>query len=165
MGNRVLEENNLLMSPPGEGASVLWRVFADQTTDCMQLGLNYGGGNGSTKEICVRLRPASDRHSFLPLGSLLQTMLHELTHNHISPHDATFYAMLAEMEKVAFLSTHLPPPPPPPHSSFPALIQGTPHIVHCVWEVILFMPSRSLLAGPTFSCLRLASHDLSWMQM
>ena len=77
----------------------------------MQLGLNYGGGNGSTKEICVRLRPASDRHSFLPLGSLLQTMLHELTHNHISPHDATFYAMLAEMEKVAFLSTHLSPPP------------------------------------------------------
>ena len=41
-------------------------------------GVNVGGGH----KICIRLRPANDPHSFLPLEDMLiGTMLHELSHN------------------------------------------------------------------------------------
>ncbi|GAA5839321.1 hypothetical protein JCM3766R1_004799 [Sporobolomyces carnicolor] len=51
------------------------------------LGININRG----KKICLRLRPAHDPHSFLPLEEeLIGTMLHELTHNHRGPHDDVF---------------------------------------------------------------------------
>ena len=66
----------------------------------MQLGLNVGGGGGSTQEIKLRLRHGSSQKSFLPYTSILGTMLHELCHNHIGPHDQTFYSLLEELRKV-----------------------------------------------------------------
>ncbi|KAK9824520.1 hypothetical protein WJX72_011052 [[Myrmecia] bisecta] len=60
------------------------------------LGLNVGGGGGSTQEIKLRLRRAGDG-DFYPYESVLGTMLHELTHNNISPHNASFYKLLDEL--------------------------------------------------------------------
>jgi hypothetical protein len=57
------------------------------------LGLNVNHG----VKICLRLRPASDVNSFLPVESIIGTMLHELTHNKFGPHDNKFYAYLDEM--------------------------------------------------------------------
>lgn len=56
------------------------------------LGLNVGGG----REIRLRLRYASDESRFLDEESVVGTMLHELTHNRRSPHDAQFYKILDE---------------------------------------------------------------------
>ncbi|GAA6025692.1 hypothetical protein JCM11491_005225 [Sporobolomyces phaffii] len=55
------------------------------------LGININRG----QKICIRLRPAHDPHSFLPLEEeLIGTMLHELTHNHRGPHDEVFNKFL-----------------------------------------------------------------------
>ncbi|BGP23914.1 hypothetical protein JCM10295v2_002815 [Rhodotorula toruloides] len=49
-------------------------------------------------KICIRLRPAHDPHSFLPLEDgqlcLIGTMLHELSHNVRGPHDDHFFKTL-----------------------------------------------------------------------
>lgn len=59
------------------------------------LGVNCGGG----AKICIRLRPAHDPNSFLPLEEMLiGTMLHELSHNTRGPHDAVFYKQLDELQ-------------------------------------------------------------------
>ncbi|GAA5823461.1 hypothetical protein JCM10212_007162 [Sporobolomyces blumeae] len=55
------------------------------------LGININRG----RKICIRLRPAHDPFSFLPLEEeLIGTMLHELTHNHRGPHDDVFFKFL-----------------------------------------------------------------------
>ncbi|GJN89671.1 hypothetical protein Rhopal_002658-T1 [Rhodotorula paludigena] len=59
------------------------------------LGININRGS----KICLRLRPANDPSSFLPLDeeqqfSLVGTMLHELTHNVRGPHDEIFFKQL-----------------------------------------------------------------------
>lgn len=61
------------------------------------LGLNVGGGGGSTSEICIRLRPASSKSAFLPYESILGTMLHEMAHNIHGNHAAPFYKLLDEL--------------------------------------------------------------------
>ncbi|KAI1799123.1 WLM-domain-containing protein [Daldinia bambusicola] len=53
------------------------------------LGLNVGGG----QRICLRLRYAGDRNQFLPIEEVVDTMLHELSHNVHGPHDAKFHAL------------------------------------------------------------------------
>ncbi|BGP47247.1 hypothetical protein JCM10450v2_003099 [Rhodotorula kratochvilovae] len=59
------------------------------------LGINVNAG----AKICIRLRPAHDPHSFLPLeDSLLGTMLHELTHNVRGPHDDLFFKQLDALQ-------------------------------------------------------------------
>ena len=67
----------------------------------VQQGLNIGGGGGDTHEIKLRLRPASNSNAFKPYHSLIHTMLHELTHNHISPHNKEFFRQLDELIKVS----------------------------------------------------------------
>ena len=67
----------------------------------VQQGLNIGGGGGATHEIKLRLRPASHSDAFIPYHSLIHTMLHELTHNHIGPHNKEFFRQLDEMVKVS----------------------------------------------------------------
>jgi len=62
-------------------------------SDPQLLGLNVNGG----QEICVRLRPASDKNSFIPFHQLLHTMLHELTHIVRGPHDSQFYSLLDQL--------------------------------------------------------------------
>lgn len=66
----------------------------------MPKGLNVGGGGGNTSKICIRLRPARDERSFMDYESLLGTMLHELAHNMVSPHNVSFYKLLDELRKV-----------------------------------------------------------------
>ena len=51
------------------------------------LGLNVNQG----EKICLRLRPPQDITSFLPYNEIVGTMLHELTHNFIGPHNKAFY--------------------------------------------------------------------------
>jgi hypothetical protein len=63
-------------------------------------GLNVGGGGGGTLEIRVRLRAAGRVSDFLPYESVLGTMLHELAHNIVGPHDASFYKLLDDLSKV-----------------------------------------------------------------
>ena len=67
--------------------------------ECVQLGLNIGGGRGNTHEIRLRLRQPHSKGEFLPFESVLGTMLHELCHNHIGPHNQSFYALLDELRK------------------------------------------------------------------
>jgi len=83
----------------------------------VQFGCNVGGGGGHTQYICVRLRHSTSE--FYPWQVLLHTMLHELTHNHIGPHNDSFYAMLKEMETVS--APQHPPPLPLPNQAFPLL--------------------------------------------
>ncbi|KAF7534715.1 hypothetical protein G7Z17_g13326 [Cylindrodendrum hubeiense] len=53
------------------------------------LGLNVDRG----RKICLRLRHPGDRNQFLPIESVVDTMLHELAHIVQGPHDAKFHAL------------------------------------------------------------------------
>ncbi|KAI9669427.1 MAG: hypothetical protein M1831_000463 [Alyxoria varia] len=57
------------------------------------LGLNINRG----QKICVRLRYAGDKTQFLPLESVVDTMLHELSHNVVGPHNAEFDKLWNEL--------------------------------------------------------------------
>lgn len=63
--------------------------------DARLLGLNVNHG----MKICIRLRPASNERSFLPMESIIGTMLHELTHNKYGPHNQTFYKFLDGLQE------------------------------------------------------------------
>ncbi|PLB41500.1 metalloendopeptidase WSS1 [Aspergillus candidus] len=53
------------------------------------LGLNINGG----LKICLRLRYPSDQRQFLPVQDVVDTMLHELCHIVIGPHNQQFHAL------------------------------------------------------------------------
>ncbi|OBT70021.1 hypothetical protein VE03_00524 [Pseudogymnoascus sp. 23342-1-I1] len=53
------------------------------------LGLNTGGG----RTIHVRLRHATDSAQFFTFQMIMDTLLHELSHNRFGPHDANFHAL------------------------------------------------------------------------
>ena len=57
------------------------------------LGLNVNKGS----EVRVRLRQPGYRDSFFPYEHVLGTMLHELCHNVVGPHNAAFYKLLDEI--------------------------------------------------------------------
>lgn len=57
------------------------------------LGLNVNRG----QEIRIRLRHPHDIKRFLEYEDLVGTMLHELTHNVIGPHNADFYKFLDDL--------------------------------------------------------------------
>lgn len=59
------------------------------------LGLNVNRG----QKILIRLRYHSNDKLFYPLGDIIGTMLHELTHNLYGPHDAKFYKFLDGLKK------------------------------------------------------------------
>lgn len=59
------------------------------------LGLNVNRG----QKILIRLRYHSNEKLFYPLGDIIGTMLHELTHNLYGPHDAKFYKFLDGLKK------------------------------------------------------------------
>ena len=54
------------------------------------LGLNVNSG----AKICIRLRLPDDLTTFFPWEHIVGTMLHELTHNNIAPHNDKFYKFL-----------------------------------------------------------------------
>jgi len=53
------------------------------------LGLNVNQG----EKICLRLRYPGDETQFLPIENVVDTMLHELAHNVIGPHNQEFHAL------------------------------------------------------------------------
>ncbi|AET40767.1 metalloendopeptidase WSS1 Ecym_6392 [Eremothecium cymbalariae DBVPG len=57
------------------------------------LGMNVNHGS----KIMLRLREATDETRFLPRDSILETMLHELTHNLFGKHDKRFYSKLDDL--------------------------------------------------------------------
>lgn len=59
------------------------------------LGMNTGKGI----RIDVRLRYPSDKTLFLPLEEVVDTMLHELSHNVFGPHDAKFHKLWDELRE------------------------------------------------------------------
>lgn len=59
------------------------------------VGMNRNSG----ETIFIRLRPADDKSSFLPLEeSLVGTLLHEFTHNVHGPHHKQFYEFLDKLQ-------------------------------------------------------------------
>jgi hypothetical protein len=58
-------------------------------------GLNVNHG----EKICLRLRYPGDKNQFLPLEQVVDTMLHELSHNEIGPHNAAFHALWDQLRK------------------------------------------------------------------
>lgn len=63
--------------------------------DARLLGLNVNRG----QRVCLRLRYASDETQFLPMGDVIYTMLHELSHNVHGPHNHQFYSLLEELKQ------------------------------------------------------------------
>ncbi|KAI2604494.1 WLM-domain-containing protein [Hypoxylon fragiforme] len=59
------------------------------------LGLNVNMG----QRVCLRLRYPTDRNQFLPIEQVVDTMLHELTHNVHGPHDAKFHALWNQLRE------------------------------------------------------------------
>lgn len=57
------------------------------------LGWNRNRG----EVIALRLRPAHNPNIFLPFDSVVRTMIHELTHMEVSPHNAQFYKLMDAM--------------------------------------------------------------------
>lgn len=51
------------------------------------------------QKICLRLRYPGDQNQFLPLEQVVDTMLHELSHNVHGPHDAKFHALWDQLRK------------------------------------------------------------------
>ncbi|CCD46672.1 putative zinc metallopeptidase protein [Botrytis cinerea BcDW1] len=75
-----------------------WRVgtltefYPDQQN---LLGLNVNRG----QKICLRLRYPGDQNQFLPIEEVVDTMLHELCHNEIGPHNQEFHALWDQLRK------------------------------------------------------------------
>ncbi|PBP21000.1 zinc ion binding protein [Diplocarpon rosae] len=59
------------------------------------LGINLNRG----QKICLRLRYPGDKNQFLPMEQVVDTMLHELSHNVFGPHDANFHALWDQLRK------------------------------------------------------------------
>ena len=55
----------------------------------------------------LRLRRPNRDGDFFPFNQVLDTMLHELCHNLISPHNANFYKLWDELRKVLRLCIFL----------------------------------------------------------
>jgi len=72
------------------------------------LGLNVNKG----QKIFVRMRSPRRKHEFFPLEHVLGTLLHEMTHNEISPHNPTFYKLMnvlvdeAERDELQAVANH-----------------------------------------------------------
>jgi hypothetical protein len=57
------------------------------------LGMNVNRG----QTVLVRLRPPNNRDSFYPWEFIIGTMIHELTHMEIGPHNSDFYRLMDEI--------------------------------------------------------------------
>lgn len=73
-----------------------WRVrilaeFLPQESNLLGLNINKG------YKICIRLRYHNNPDLFLPLEEVVDTMLHELSHNVWSDHDSNFHALWEEL--------------------------------------------------------------------
>jgi len=69
-----------------------WRVgilaeFYPHETNLLGLNINRG------QKICLRLRYPGDENQFLPFENIVDTMLHELCHIVVGPHNQEFHAL------------------------------------------------------------------------
>ncbi|SMN21053.1 similar to Saccharomyces cerevisiae YHR134W WSS1 Sumoylated protein that localizes to a single spot on the nuclear periphery of mother cells but not daughters [Maudiozyma saulgeensis] len=64
------------------------------------LGLNVNHG----QKIMVRLRSPYNDYEFLSWEAIVETMLHELTHNRFGPHDEKFYKQMEEFRLEHWIS-------------------------------------------------------------
>lgn len=73
-----------------------WRVLELKEffpRDSRLLGLNVNRG----QEVCVRFREPSNRAVFFPLEAVVGTLLHELVHCKIAPHNRSFWLLYHEL--------------------------------------------------------------------
>ncbi|KUJ24354.1 WLM-domain-containing protein [Mollisia scopiformis] len=81
-----------IMRARGWKVGTLAEFYPDQQN---LLGINENRG----QRICLRLRYPGDKNQFLPLEQVVDTMLHELSHNVIGPHNAEFNALWDQLRK------------------------------------------------------------------
>ncbi|CZT09405.1 probable WSS1 Protein involved in sister chromatid separation and segregation [Rhynchosporium agropyri] len=81
-----------LMRARGWTVGTLAEFYPDQQN---LLGINQNRG----QKICLRLRYPHDKTQFLPMEQVVDTMLHELSHNVHGPHDAKFHALWDQLRK------------------------------------------------------------------
>ncbi|KAH7319363.1 zinc ion binding protein-like protein [Rhexocercosporidium sp. MPI-PUGE-AT-0058] len=81
-----------LMRARGWTVGTLAEFYPDQQN---LLGINQNRG----QKICLRLRYPGDKNQFLPMEQVVDTMLHELSHNVHGPHDAKFHALWDQLRK------------------------------------------------------------------
>ncbi|KFY26101.1 hypothetical protein V493_04267 [Pseudogymnoascus sp. VKM F-4281 (FW-2241)] len=65
------------------------------------LGLNTGGG----RTIHIRLRHGTDPTQFFTFQMIMDSVLHELSHNRFGPHDANFHALWDQLRDEYFALT------------------------------------------------------------
>uniref|UniRef100_A0A7S3E8Z9 WLM domain-containing protein n=1 Tax=Rhodosorus marinus TaxID=101924 RepID=A0A7S3E8Z9_9RHOD len=88
--NRAAEMVKPIMAEKKWKVRVLAEFYPPQSN---LLGLNHDHG----RKIEIRLRNPRDENQFLSEESVLQTLLHELCHNEIGPHNEQFYKLLDEI--------------------------------------------------------------------
>jgi DNA-dependent metalloprotease WSS1 len=73
-----------------------WRVLELKEffpRDKRLLGLNVNRG----QEVCIRFREPANRDVFFPLEAIVATLLHELVHCKVGPHNNIFWALYKEL--------------------------------------------------------------------
>ena len=65
-------------------------------------GLNIDGG----REIKIRLIEFGSKDQYLPYEAIIGTLLHELCHNEVGPHNAQFYKLLDQITLVWQCTSH-----------------------------------------------------------
>ncbi|KAJ1917077.1 hypothetical protein H4219_003421 [Mycoemilia scoparia] len=71
----------------------LLEFYPKKSTNLLGLNVNHG------QTIKIRLRYPHNINAFLPFSDILGTMLHELVHINISPHNQEFYDKLNELKR------------------------------------------------------------------
>lgn len=79
-----------LMTTRGLRITRLAEFYPDTAT---LLGTNSGRG----KVVSLRLRRAGHCTEFLEVQGVIETVVHELAHNEVGPHDARFYAVMDDL--------------------------------------------------------------------
>lgn len=89
--NRAAEQVKPIMAKRNWVVPLLIEFYPDTPN---LLGMNHNHG----QKIEVRLRYANNENAFLPYEEILVTLLHELVHIEIGPHNAAFYKLMDELK-------------------------------------------------------------------
>ncbi|KAK6613092.1 WLM domain-containing protein [Botrytis cinerea] len=83
------------MKREAEALHSLKKIASGKKNSPWEIGLNVNRG----QKICLRLRYPGDQNQFLPIEEVVDTMLHELCHNEIGPHNQEFHALWDQLRK------------------------------------------------------------------
>jgi hypothetical protein len=86
--NRLVERVKPIMDEHNLSIGTLNEFYDDD--DDEHMGWNEGKG----EVVMIRLREMADKSKFLPEEEIIDTMLHELTHNRYCDHDGDFESYL-----------------------------------------------------------------------